>query len=118
MFGAEWSEAGEYARWLSAMYLLRFANAPAVAATATLELQRGLAVYEILSAGLKVGALYTGLVLLDNETRAVSLYGLVGALSYGGLIGWVILEARRTDARCAKTAKTSADAGHGTGVEE
>ncbi|WP_422126838.1 lipopolysaccharide biosynthesis protein [Thioalkalivibrio sulfidiphilus] len=97
VFGSDWRAAGEYARWLAIMYFVGFMNTPAVAATATLGLQRGLVIYEIASTGLKVIAMYIGFVAMGSDVWAIALLGIFGAISYVGLIVWVFYEAQRVE---------------------
>jgi O-antigen/teichoic acid export membrane protein len=96
-FGDAWRPAGEYARWLAFMYFVGFMNPPAVAATAALGLQRGLVIYEVVSTGLKVAAMYIGFVTIGSDVWAIALFGIFGAISYAALIAWVFFEAQRVE---------------------
>jgi|MTBAKSStandDraft_2_1061841.scaffolds.fasta_scaffold20376_1 O-antigen/teichoic acid export membrane protein len=98
VFGPDWVDAGEYARWLSLMLFCNFINRPSVAAVPTLGLQRGLVVYEIFSTGSKILALYLGFVVFNNDQIAVALFGIFGAAAYLALIVWITTAARNADA--------------------
>lgn len=103
VFGREWAGAGEYGRWLALMMLFGFCNRPCVVATATLRVQRGLMIYELFSTGLKIVAMYWGLVIMQDDQMAVALFSISGALSYIALIVWVIQVALRRDKKEART---------------
>lgn len=90
VFGADWREGGEYARWLAAWMWLQCVNVPAVAAVPSLGLQRGLLVYEVMSTAAKAVALWVGLSVLGDDVAAVALFAGAGVLAYLGLIGWVL----------------------------
>ena len=102
IFGREWAQAGEYAQWLALMMLFGFCNRPCVVATATLRIQRGLMIYELFSTGLKIIAMYWGLVIMRDDGIAVALFSVSGALSYIALIVWVIQVALRRDRQEAR----------------
>ncbi len=107
LFGVEWSDAGEYARWLSLMYYFNFINRPSVMAVPVLGLQRGLLIYEIFSTGGKVAALGVGLMVYSNEIMAVALFSISGAVAYVCLIFWVIVTSYKCDWEKNSVRKTS-----------
>jgi O-antigen/teichoic acid export membrane protein len=91
VFGAEWTVAGEYARWLAIMMFFFFINRPSVAAVPVLGLQKGLLIYELFSTGSKLIAIYIGGVLLKNDQLTVVIFSLFGAAAYIFLIAWIII---------------------------
>lgn len=99
VFGGEWQQAGEYARWLAIMYFFGFMNTPVVAASATLDLQKGLLIYELASTSLKIIAMYVGLMVLKSDLWAVGIFSIFGAASYTTLIIWVFFETRKFEER-------------------
>lgn len=89
LFGPKWYLAGTYAQWLSMWLFFQYINRPAVAAIPALGLQRGLLIYEILSTGTKVLALYIGYVVYGSDVAAIALFSIFGTIAYLGLILWV-----------------------------
>lgn len=94
-FGPDWRPAGVYAQWLSVWLFFQYLNKPAVAAIAALRLQGGLLLYEALSTGSKVLALYIGYIVLGSDVAAIALFSVSGAIAYVTLIAWVILRSGR-----------------------
>jgi O-antigen/teichoic acid export membrane protein len=97
IFGSQWSEAGHYARLLTIFFLFNFINSPCVAAAPVLKIQHGLLVYEILSSALKAAALYLGFYVFNSDSAAIFGFAISGALSYGGMIGWIYFKALMRD---------------------
>ena len=95
VFGADWAAAGEYARWLAFFFLFNFINKPAVAVVPVIGAQRGLLLYELFSAGLKVFGLYVGFYFFGSAIMAVALFSIFGVLSYVVMILWIIFESER-----------------------
>ena len=98
VFGAEWLAAGAYAQWLALWLFFAFVNRPSVAAIATLGKQGFFLVYEIVSLGLRAGALYVGFRLFNNDQVAVALFSAVGAGLNLYLVGKTLIMARTMDA--------------------
>lgn len=90
VFGSEWWQAGEYARWMSVWMFFAFLNRPSVAAIATLGLQAQFLVYEVISVVLRLAALYVGFVLFASDLMAVALFSLVGAVLNLALVGYTL----------------------------
>lgn len=95
VFGADWTVAGQYARWLSLMLFFNFINRPSVVTIPVLNLQRGLMIYELFSTGSKLAALYIGFMIFADDVLTVALYSLFGAAAYFILISWVIYASQR-----------------------
>jgi O-antigen/teichoic acid export membrane protein len=93
IFGAEWSTAGEYARWMGLWLFFTFMNVPSVQATPLMGLQRGMLIFEVLVLGLRVGALAFGAFGLASDVAAIALFSIVGAVCNAALIAWVVLRA-------------------------
>lgn len=102
IFGAAWEPAGEYASLLAVWVFVGFANRPAVTAAAPLHIQSALLVYEVIATAMKIVAMYIGLKLYGDDLLAVKLFCVFGAVSYLGLIIWILLEARRYDRTLAR----------------
>lgn len=78
IFGTEWSEAGEYARWLSLWLFFGFINKPSVVALAILGLQKFLLCYEVVSVFLRALSLYIGFSFYENDKVAVAIFCMSG----------------------------------------
>ncbi|WP_020619895.1 lipopolysaccharide biosynthesis protein [Paenibacillus daejeonensis] len=89
-FGSEWTQAGEYARWLSLWLFFMFINRPCVVAIPVLGLQKGFLIYELFSTLFKIVALIIGFYFIGDDVAALALYSIAGVLSYVFLILWVI----------------------------
>lgn len=90
VFGENWIQAGEYARWLSLWLFFMFINRPSVIAIPILRLQGAFLIFEIISVLIKVLALYIGFFMFRDDIIAVALYSIAGVLTYIYLILWVI----------------------------
>lgn len=93
IFGAEWTEAGEYSRWLALLYFFNFINKPCVAAVPILGIQRGLLVYELFSTASKLLILAAGILWFDSDNVAIALYSIVSAASYCLMMCWIYKQA-------------------------
>jgi len=78
IFGEEWREAGEYARWVALWSWVGFANVPAVCGLQAMGAQKGLLVYEIFLFIGRNGALFW-FAFAGEPLEAVIAYALVGA---------------------------------------
>lgn len=106
VFGAEWREAGQFARWVSIWMTFSLAARPAISSLAVLALQRTFLLYEVLFLPLKILSLYVG-VLLSEPIVAVALYSLVSSVFY--ILLWLLVwkelaKLSRPSSRHAKTA--------------
>ncbi len=99
VFGAEWYGAGVYARWTALWLFTSFINGPSVAAIPLLSLQGHLLGLEIVTVLARVIAIMVGALVLHDDTIAVLLFSLVGAASYGILVGYTIWCSGRREAR-------------------
>ncbi|MDO0946739.1 lipopolysaccharide biosynthesis protein [Chromohalobacter israelensis] len=97
VFGAEWSVAGEYARWLAFFFFFNLVNKPSNAAVPVLGIQRGLLFYEVLSTGGKVAGFLLGFYWLNSDIWAVATFSIIGVFAYGGVMLWIYLCAVRWD---------------------
>jgi O-antigen/teichoic acid export membrane protein len=79
VFGSEWINAGEYARWLSLWMYFVFINPPNLSAIAVMRMQRFYLIYEIISIVLRVLALLSGYLLLSSDLFSVGAFSIVGA---------------------------------------
>ncbi|WP_420177124.1 lipopolysaccharide biosynthesis protein [Kerstersia gyiorum] len=86
VFGAEWGQAGEYARWM-ALWLTSFLIArPAVAAIPVLRLQRFFLLFEIVSFLAKISVMYVFIVLKHDALISIAAFSVVSVATYFFLI--------------------------------
>ncbi len=95
VFGAEWHQAGIFARWLAIFLFFGFINRPSVVAIPILGIQRGLLIYEIFSTAGKIIALWLGFYIYNDASTAVMFFAISGAITYIALILWVLFYAIR-----------------------
>lgn len=104
IFGAQWSNAGEYARWLALFFLFNFINKPCVASVPVLGIQRGLLIYELFSTAGKSLALVAGFYWFSSDIWAVALFSISGVATYAFMMLWIYLNARNwsSDAKASR----------------
>lgn len=95
VFGAKWAAAGVYARWLAFFFYFNLINRPSVASVPALGLQKGLLVYEIMSSASKALGLVIGFYVYSSDVIAIMLFSIIGALVYGAMIAWIIINSSR-----------------------
>jgi O-antigen/teichoic acid export membrane protein len=81
VFGSEWKEAGEFARWVTIWMVLSLAARPVISAIPVLGLQKTFLVFEIIFLPLKFLSLYLG-VFLDEPAISVALYSVISSAFY------------------------------------
>ncbi|MFC4172932.1 lipopolysaccharide biosynthesis protein [Microvirga sp. GCM10011540] len=91
VFGAEWTQAGEYARWLALWFYCAFAAVPSAQVIPILGLQGHFLAYEIAVVALRAAALAAGTVIWNSDLAAIILFSLVGALVNLTQITWCLL---------------------------
>lgn len=106
LFGPEWREAGEYARWMTTWILLMFANIPSVRVIPVIELQRFHLGFGFVVIIVRLVAISIGYLLYNSATISVILYSISGSILNAILISYVLRRVRKFDAR----ASTSTDA--------
>lgn len=77
IFGQEWFLAGQYSQWLALWLLTALVSGASVAALPALRLQRFFLIREVVSLGLRAGALYVGFSVFQSDIVAVALYSVV-----------------------------------------
>lgn len=94
VFGLQWREAGEYARWLVLMGLLLFISAPATESVYVLNIQKWLVWLASVQFLITVASLGVGGAVGDPRL-AIMLLSISTSVLYLGHIAGVILYARR-----------------------
>lgn len=101
VFGEEWLPAGHYARWLSIWIFFMLINSPSVQAINVLEMQRFHLIFSIFSLLLRIGALYLGVMLYNDDLISIILFALAGALLNIFLISAILFNCKKQEsARC------------------
>lgn len=88
VFGADWFEAGIYARWLGVWVFFHFINIPAVQSLSLTNSQGILLVWEIVTTVTKIALLLLVGTLTKNSEMTVASYAVFGAIAYVVLI-WI-----------------------------
>lgn len=77
-FGEAWSEAGEYAKWLSILLYSTLFNKPAISIIPILSLQKWFLVYEIITLGVKLSGLFLGFLIYNSPLIAIAIFSITG----------------------------------------
>jgi O-antigen/teichoic acid export membrane protein len=80
IFGVEWRDAGEYARWLSLWILCGFANVPSVRAVPVIARQRAFLLFGAASAVARTSSVAFAYLLGFSELAAVILISVSGSV--------------------------------------
>jgi O-antigen/teichoic acid export membrane protein len=90
IFGAEWSEAGNYARWLSVVIMSRLVSSPVMYCLDVLEMQ-GMQLFINLS---RTAIIVAAFLLARSwgfpPIHTIGLYAIVLTLFYASVIVWVL----------------------------
>lgn len=97
VFGAEWTMAGEYARWLALWMFVGFANNPSVKAIPIVKAQAFQLAFAIVTITLRLGALAAAYYIYQSDLAAVIAYSVLGALLNVILIGIVLQKCKSFD---------------------
>jgi len=98
VFGAQWQEAGEFARSLALWMLFGFANLPAIIFARLLRIQGFLLLFDLITLGVRCATLVGGGKLL-SASETVALFSCVGAAMNALLIGFVGYWVFKSDGR-------------------
>lgn len=93
-FGADWRNAGDYARWISVWMYFVFANRACVAAIPALGIQGLFLAYEGLDVVLKIALSCIAILVGFADISLVLLLGVTGAVVNAALILHVLAHAR------------------------
>lgn len=86
IFGADWHEAGTYARWLTVWVFFHFINIPSVQSLALSKSQDALLAWEIITTTSKIILLLSIGHLTNNPEFTIAMYAIFGAAAYIVLI--------------------------------
>lgn len=96
VFGEEWRQAGEFARYMAPWLYMVFITSPLSTLFSVLERQR---LGMIFQAGLlvaRVFAIVVGAKVIGNLTASIVLFSLISALFWGGFLIWIFLVSGNT----------------------
>lgn len=99
VFGSEWVQAGQYARWIALWLFVVFVNNPSIMALPVLQAQRFHLIYTVFTIMIRALVLVIGSYIFESDLVAVALFGVSGALLNLFLIGIVLFLSRRYDRR-------------------
>ena len=94
VLGPEWTEAGEFARWVILWMCLGFMNVPAVMTARILRLEKSMMYYNMVLLVFRILALLLG-CWLANPVTGVAAFCLVGIVFNLFLILWIDRETQR-----------------------
>jgi O-antigen/teichoic acid export membrane protein len=97
VFGAEWTTAGDYARWLALWMFFMFANNPSVKAIPVVKAQAFQLVFAIVTITLRLGALAAAYYMYQSDLAAVVAFSVLGALLNIVLVGVVLKKCKNFD---------------------
>lgn len=97
IFGAEWLEAGVYARWLSVWLFCMFINRPCISVTSVLGMQRMFLVQGIFGFCTRFTGLWIGWQIVADDVWAIALFGLGGGIAALALIAIVAYRLARME---------------------
>lgn len=97
VFGADWGQSGNYARWLAVWVFFHFVNTPSVQSFSITNSQHLLLVWEIVTTVIKVVLLLSIGTITRNAELTVAAYAVFGALAYIVLIFIGIVQAGKYD---------------------
>lgn len=78
VFGRDWAEAGEYAKWLSILLYSTLFNKPAISIIPILGLQKWFLIYEVVSLTIKLFGLFLGFLIYNSPVVAIALFSIIG----------------------------------------
>lgn len=93
IFGSEWLEAGEYARWMSAWLFVILITRPIIAAIPVLSLQGVFLAFEAAAVGIRLIAILIGYFWIGSALGAIMAFSLSNVIIYILLTAIIIRKA-------------------------
>lgn len=103
VFGADWVDAGVYARWLALWSFFGFINNPSVKTLPVLSAQRFLLFFSVAAVIARLAALAVGGIVFNSDLIAVMLFSVVGVLLNLYLIFGTIAKSKTFDKKMNKS---------------
>ncbi|WP_422123944.1 lipopolysaccharide biosynthesis protein [Planococcus sp. X10-3] len=97
VFGPNWVVAGEYARWIAVWSYFVFVNSPSIRTLPVISEQKFQLIFTNISLVIRIGMLFVGAYVIGNDTLAIALYSLAGAVLNIILISLIIMKSRVYD---------------------
>lgn len=97
VFGADWTVAGEYARWLAVWMFFTFANNPSVKAIPIVNAQAFHLLYTMNTILLRIGGLAFAYYVFETDVASVIAFSVVGALVNIVLIAVIFNKCKKFD---------------------
>jgi len=88
VFGSDWRQAGEFARWMAPWLYFVFTLSPLSTLFAVLENQREGLAFQIILLVVRLAAIFVGSIFLDIGDTII-LFAAVSALCWIGLLFWI-----------------------------
>lgn len=88
IFGENWRQAGEFARWLLLWHAVGFCNIPSVLIARILRMQRQMLLFDAVTLGLRTIILVIG-GMYFSDSQSVAAFGVLGAVLNLLLISWI-----------------------------
>ncbi|WP_096185787.1 lipopolysaccharide biosynthesis protein [Evansella halocellulosilytica] len=95
VFGEEWVQAGEYARWMSLWLLFTFVTKPSRQTLPVLFAQKLSLIESIVSLMLRITGLFVGSYLFNDDLLAIALYSVAGSSTNIVLVILTIIKTKR-----------------------
>jgi len=80
VFGADWKEAGEYARWIAIWTFFMFINQPSVRALPLLSAQAFHLKFTVINLIIRASVLAAGYYFFNSDIISIALFGITGAI--------------------------------------
>ena len=97
VFGAEWTTAGDYARWLALWMFFMFTNNPSVKAIPVVKAQAFQLAFAVVTTTLRLGTLAVAYHVYQSDLAAVVAFSVLGALLNIVLLGIVLKKCKNFD---------------------
>lgn len=92
VFSDEWSMAGQFSQWMAVWLLTVLASRPVISAIPALGLQHQFLIFEILSFGIRVAAIFLGYLLSSSAIITIAFFSIANA---GAHLILIVLVVRR-----------------------
>jgi O-antigen/teichoic acid export membrane protein len=97
VFGAEWRDAGEYARWIALWMYFMFMNSPCNKTIPILKVQGLYLFFTVFTILIRLAGLTVGYLVFSSDLVAIAIFGASGAVINIALISIVLVLSKRFD---------------------
>src|SRR5690606_19713251 len=99
VFGAEWVDAGEYARWIALWMYFMFMNSPSNKTIPVLKIQGFYLFFTVFTILISLVGLGVGCFVVSSDLVAIAIFGVSGAVINVVIIAIVLLMAKKFDSK-------------------